>query len=55
MDRTAIQTWRDFASAIVDERDPHTITDLISQLNQDLAKIDSRPQPTVIAINSSES
>lgn len=54
MDRTAIQTWRDFASAIVDERDPHTITDLISHLNQDLARIDSKPQST-IAINDSES
>jgi hypothetical protein len=52
---TAIQTWSDFASAIVDERDPQKITDLITQLNHDLADIDSRPRAAVIAVNGSES
>ena len=55
MPRTAIQTWSDFASAIVDERDPQKITDLIKQLNHDLAEIDRRPRAAVIAINGSES
>ena len=53
--KTAIQTWREFASAIVDERDEHKITNLISRLNQDLAEADSRPHAAVIAINDSES
>jgi len=42
-----------FASAMAEERDPHKIADLIKQLNQDLAEIDSR-QAAVIALNGSE-
>jgi hypothetical protein len=38
---------------MAEERDPHKIADLIKQLNQDLAEIDSR-QAAVIALNGSE-
>ena len=55
MQRTAIQTWRDFASAVVDETDPEKLTELITQLNQELADIDSRPQAADVASKQSES
>jgi hypothetical protein len=50
---TAIQTSKDFASPIVDERDPHKFNDAITQLNEDLA--DNGPEAAAIAINCSES
>ena len=53
MRRNAIETWRNFAADMVNERDPDKIANLIAQLNQDLAAIDKRPQHAVIDIESS--
>lgn len=51
----ANQTWRDFVAAIVNERDPDRIADLIAKLNHDLAEFDQNHRAAVINIKNSAS
>jgi len=44
----ANDTWHNFAAAIIKERDPHRITGLIAQLNQDLAAIDKNDPESAV-------
>ena len=53
MPRNALEISKSFAAGTVNERDPDSISNLIAQLNQDLAALEKRPQDAVIDHKSS--
>jgi hypothetical protein len=38
MPQNSVETWTELSAAVRDERDPRQISDLIEQLNRDLAE-----------------